>query len=194
MNGGVGMVTNSEKHTNVESSKILFSFLMFTPRIFSSYLEFVELFNEVIHNRYKHILVVEDEGLYIISRKYRKNISDTMDDFMYLKYLKQKIETQNSDKMIKSNLILFKLSIIDVHPVCLFKRCDLFKVKNLYRYFVELTITSHDIQYMKLDEISSFIIKQNIGYIYNYTKYLIKKNFQGYPFWFKCQDTLNCKV
>jgi len=180
--GGNKSKSSNTKHHNEKISlvSLVFSFLMFTPYSYSGFLNFVEEFNKVVLSKYKHLLVISDDGLYIVTRKYQGDVIeiDTIDDFVYLK---SKIETLNSN----TNVILFKLRMIDVKPVCLFKRCNLFKVKNLYRYYVEFTIVNHDFQHMKLREIVDSIIKPNIGYIYSYTKHLIKENFHGYPFWFK---------
>ena len=175
--GGNKSKSSNTKHHN-EKISLVFSFLMFTPHQYSGFLNFVEEFNKVVLSKYKHLLMISDDGLYIVTRKYQRDVIeiDTIDDFVYLK---SKIETLNS------NIISFKLRMIDTKPVCLFKRCNLFKVKNLYRYYVEFTIVNHDFQHMKLREIVDYIIKPNIGYIYSYTKHLIKKNFHGYPFWFR---------
>jgi hypothetical protein len=152
---------------------------MFTPYSYSGFLDFVEEFNKIILGKYRHLLVIGDDGLYMVTRKYQSGVIGIMDEFVYFK---------NKVKIPNSNIILFRLKMVNAKPVCLFKRCDLFKVKNLYRYYVEFTIVNHDFQHMKLREIVDYIIKPNIGYIYSYTKHLIKENFHGYPFWFKYDE------
>lgn len=176
--GNTNKSPNTEYHN--EQMNLIFSFLMFTPYIHSKFLEFVKQFNEVISDGYTHIFVNGDDGLYILTRKNQEDTKDIIRDF---EYLKSKINLSNP------NIIVFKLKIVDVKPVCLFKRCDLFKFKNLYRYYVEFTIVNNDFQYIKPDEIIDFIIKPNIGYVCSYVKHLIKKMFHVYPFWFKCEET-----
>ncbi len=159
--------------------QILFSFLMFTSYMYSNLSEFIKQLNEVVFEGYKHTIVTSNDGLYIKRSKSQEQIKDIIRGYEYLK---------SGGNLPDSNIVVFNLKVIDVKPVCLFK-CNWFKIKNLYRYYVKLTIVDHDFQFMKSDDsVINFVIKPNISYIYSYVKHIIKETDYGYPFWFKREE------